>query len=229
MNKILYAFKPFEWLYVFISLTTFLVFGIISYKSSIDILIIISVLMGFLASCLNIKTKRIAFVFYFIYAFIYGIVSLILNNYGEGVLNIVYALPLYLYTIYKLYFKKNKETITKINHLKVRMYILCVFIIIIVTIGYGFILKALKSNYPFLNALATSTCIIASFLASKRYLDQWVFYMLYALSLIVLWLLNYLNYQSSGILYLILNIFYMFNNIYGFLLYFKLLKHQQNN
>ena len=99
-------FSLLEWVMILCCLITFITLGVI-YKSSI--FEIVSVIFGLFAVTLNMKRKKYAFAVYSLYVLIYGIVSIVQKQYGEGILNLVYNLPVYLYTLYKYYFSKNKN------------------------------------------------------------------------------------------------------------------------
>lgn len=215
MKKIWY-FNVIEFIYLIISLLIIIIF---SFVFRAHFLSLVATIMGIFAAMINIKTKRLAFIFYAMYALIYGLSAFNNKLYGEGILNIIFCLPLYLFTTYKLYFRTNKnmEKNMDIKTLSIKSLIVIIILIPVVTILYGYILSILKSNLPYLNALATAFALISSFLASKIIKEQWFFWSLYDLVLIVIWLITFLNYGTSGIIYLILNIIYIGINIIGFL------------
>ncbi len=225
MKKISTFFKPFEWIYLLGSFACIIVFAILYHNSVFDI---IATLCGILAASINLKARRCAFIFYAVYVSIYGITSFFNHIYGEAILNIFYCLPLYLFTIYNLYLNKNKEHSASlyINKLPIKGYIMILIIIPIITIGYGFLLKYLNSTLPFANALATAVALISSFLASKAYKEQWIFWCLYSLVLIFIWLSVFIEKGSNGLVYFILNIIYVGINIYGLIIWQKKYKLQ---
>ena len=141
---------------------------------------------------------------------------------------------MYLYTIYNYYIKdkrsdKNIESSQKdfkINKINKYMIIGIILFIPIITGLYGFILSLLKSNYPYLNALATSLALVSVFLATKGILEQWYFWIFYSIILIVIWVLNYINSGSSGLLYIALNIIYVIVNTYFLIKWYIIYKKQ---
>lgn len=194
----------------------------IIYKSNIFELI--STILGLIAVALNTKKETKCFFVYIFYVSIYGIISLINKQYGEGILNLCYNLPLYLITIYNLFIKKEKsknkdENIKNINK---KGWIIILILVPIVTVVYGLILSLLKSNDPYFNSLATSLSIIAVFLASRLYKQQWLFWILYSAVLTYIWFNNFAQNSQTGILYLALNIIYIILNIKGYISWHKL-------
>ncbi len=213
MKKEILSLKVYEWLYlifwcIFISILSFL--------NSSSIYALFSSLFGIIAVVLNIKNNRYAFIFYALYAISYGIIAFINNNYGEAILNILYNMPLYLYTIYKLFIKtNNSDKENKIKSLTIRGFIIIAMVIPLVTVIYGLILSNVKnSNLPFINALATGFAITSSFLASNRYKEQWYFWIGYSIVLIYIW-----SHSSGERVYLYLNAFYIISNLIGLYLW----------
>lgn len=229
MKKFLELFKVYEWIFVALAFILLIVLGIV-YKA--NVFEIISVLLGLLACTINGKRKKYAFVFYVFYVTIYGIVSFINKQYGEFALNICINLPLYLFTLYKFYLKKNRNsgsTEFTINKISKTMIIVIVIFIPAVTGLYGFLLSLIEgSKLPYLNALATSVALIATFLATKQILEQWIFWILYSVVLTILWTLNYMETQSGGFLYIVLNAIYILVNIYYLIDWIKIKKVQNN-
>lgn len=237
MKRLLKIFNLYELIFITISLLLLISLGIynlIFNFSVLNIFELISVILGLLAATLNGKRKKYAFFFYSVYVTIYGIISFISKQYGEGVLNIAINLPMYLYTIYNYYIKdkrsdKNIESSQKdfkINKINKYMIIGIILFIPIITGLYGFILSLLKSNYPYLNALATSLALVSVFLATKGILEQWYFWIFYSIILIVIWVLNYINSGSSGLLYIALNIIYVIVNTYFLIKWYIIYKKQ---
>lgn len=237
MKRLLKIFNLYELIFITISLLLLIglgIYNLIFNFSVLNIFELISVILGLLAATLNGKRKKYAFFFYSVYVTIYGIISFISKQYGEGVLNIAINLPMYLYTIYNYYIKdkrsdKNIESSQndfKINKINKYMIIGIILFIPIITGLYGFILSLLKSNYPYLNALATSLALVSVFLATKGILEQWYFWIFYSIILIVIWVLNYINSGSSGLLYIALNIIYVIVNTYFLIKWYIIYKKQ---
>ena len=237
MKRLLKIFNLYELIFITISLLLLIglgIYNLIFNFSVLNIFELISVILGLLAATLNGKRKKYAFFFYSVYVTIYGIISFISKQYGEGVLNIAINLPMYLYTIYNYYIKdkrsdKNIESSQKdfkINKINKYMIIGIILFIPIITGLYGFILSLLKSNYPYLNALATSLALVSVFLATKGILEQWYFWIFYSIILIVIWVLNYINCGSSGLLYIALNIIYVIVNTYFLIKWYIIYKKQ---
>ena len=216
MKKIVSVFRVYEWLYLFSCFSFVIVFGVVYSGKPIEI---ISTCFGLIAAMLNMKMRKECFFFYAVYAALYGIMAFSNKQIGEGILNLCYNLPLYLFTIFNLYFsssKKRKEESFRIRILSFRGWVIASAIVLFGTIVYGYLLKALGSSLPFMNALATCVSVIASFLAARTTREQWFFWLGYSGVLIYIWCWNFLATGSSGLVYLILNICYIGINSYGY-------------
>ena len=60
-------------------------------------------------------------------------------------------------------------------------------------------------------------------MASKRYKEQWIFWIGYSIVLIYLWMFN-----DGEQAYLYLNIFYTITNVIGLILWYKKYKYEKN-
>lgn len=227
-KKFINIFKYYEWIFVIASLITLITLGIV-YKSGA--LELISVILGLLSATLNGKRKKYAFFFYTVYVILYGAVSFIEKQYGEGVLNLCINLPIYLFTLYKFYIRDRKKENTgefNITSIKKIEIILIIIFVPLVCGLYGYILSLFNSKLPYLNALATAFAVVACYLASKTSLYQWIFWNLYSVVLTVIWAINFTSNGSNGLLYLALNIIYFIINIYCLIIWINIKKEKNN-
>lgn len=225
MKKILSYLKWYEYLFLLSSITIVIIMSIIFKISPLET---ISTCFGLFASFLNSKSNKNCFFFYVIYVALYGIVAFNAKQYGEGIINLFYNVPLYLFTLYKLFLCK-KIKITKEFIFKRRYYIYSILVLILITIIYGLILDNLfHSSLPYLNALATGFAILSSFFASKRVIEQWGYWICYSIVLLIIWFINF-NNSNAGITYLFLNFFFIAIDIYGIITWSKERKFKNEN
>lgn len=115
--------------------------------------------------------------------------------------------------------KEEKTSTFKIKRMNKIELIVIIILIPLFTLGYGYILKLIESDYPFINALATSLCLISVYFTSRGILEQWIFWDLYSIVLVVLWSIKYSESQSmggnAGLLLMIINIIYVILNTYA--------------
>ena len=220
MKKVVKILKPLEWIFYFISLAILLFCGIYFKSNAFDI---IASVISLCAVFLNLNNKKYCFFFYAIYVLIYGIISFINKQYGEGVINLVYNLPLYLFTIYGFYLSKKKKQESSefvIKSITKKQLIVMIVLIPIITVLYGLLLNHLGSASPYLNSLATAFALSASFLASRTIKEQWIAWIIYSLILFVLWLITFIS-NGNGLMFVILNALYILINTYGLIVWIR--------
>ena len=84
----------------------------------------------------------------------------------------------------------------------------------------------MNSNYPYVNALATSFALVAVFLTSLGVTWQWLFWTFYSSTNAVLWSLNFVN-SNQGLLYIVLSCIYVTINTYSLITWIKEKKIQE--
>jgi nicotinamide mononucleotide transporter len=57
----------------------------------------------------------------------------------------------------------------------------------IATIVYGFILKSMRGTLPFIDAMSTVFSIFAQILCVKRYMEQWVIWVVVDIVTVIMW------------------------------------------
>lgn len=226
MQKVFKNWRWFEITFLFVSVLTLLVSALIcgqsepingfpSFMKSIYVSLIAAV-FGIFGSTLNYKRSANCFIFYIISGLIYAYVSFAKGNYGETILNVFYLFPSYLISFIGHLKSKNhekKEVTFENRHVTSKELIVMFCGLIVITVSYGFILKAIHSNYPFLNSLATAVAICCIYMASRHILEQWYSWTIYGIVLFVLWLLTSLT-SVTGIPFLLQNVINTVLNVY---------------
>lgn len=214
--------KIIEWVILILPPLFLFSLGVILHTGWLEI---IASTIGVLSCILNTKRNNICFFFYVVYAVIYGISALLNKQYGEMSLFFGLNLPLYIITIYKLYFKKktgkNDMDANYIYSMNKVELILVICIIPVATVGYGFLLKYLDSRLPFLNACCTSVCAFATYFGSKKKKEQWLFWICYSIMSSYIWIYNYVVFHESGLIYLILCVICLALNIRGVISWYQ--------
>lgn len=182
---------------------------------------------GIISAIINSKGYKWGIILYAIYVIWYGFYCIFGQQYGLAIINLLFALPIYLGSLYKTYVKKNddKELIIKVSPFK--HYINCAVIMIPFVFGFSYVLEYMGSKMCFLNALASTFCIISSYLASKYHLEQWIFWFGYSGISMTIWLLNLDSTNLSSLIYLIMCFVYIIINIGGSITWIKLYKKQK--
>jgi nicotinamide mononucleotide transporter len=191
----------------------------------------ISILMGvfgIIASMFNLKKKSICFFFFFASSTFYMIICYINHLYGDAVMNTVYFVPLYGITIIKLFTqKKEDKSEFTIGHVTKKAIFVFIGITIAVSFGYGYLLKLMKSDYPFINAFGITLAMAGCYFSSRHWMENWVFWILYNVILIGLWVLKFQNGSSDAIPVIIADFIYIAINLYGWMVWLKLEKEER--
>ncbi len=134
----------------------------------------LSAITGIAYVVCNGKGKLMAYFFGVANAVLYSIVSFKAHFYGEVMLNALYYLPMQFYGFYT--WSKNMDGEThevKKRKLTAKGRIQLVSAITVITVGYGFLLKYIGGDLPFVDSLSTVVSVFAMIMAIKMYMEQW--------------------------------------------------------
>jgi len=140
------------------------------------------------------KGKRSSFIFGFINIIFYALISFEAKYYGEVMLNLLYYLPTNFigwFAWTKYLNNENGEVIKQRLSFGKSCFVYLVTIIAI--IGYGFILKKLGGNLPYMDSMSTVVSIVAQILLIKRLMEQWVLWIAVDIVTIIMWAVNFAN------------------------------------
>ena len=169
--------------------------------------------------------------------YIWGLVNVILyayaaftwKLYGDFMLNAFYFLPMqfvgwYIWT--KPNYKAGVDTV-KTKFLSWKMRGVWTLISIAATVGYGFVLKSLGGNTPFLDAMSTVGSVIAMILMAKMFMEQWAIWIIVDIVTVMMWInicFNEGGMFNLGIL--VMWVSWLINAVYGFFNWIKMNKEE---
>jgi len=158
-----------------------------------------------LTSSLNLvlgaKGKVAGLYFAIINSALYAINCMGIPLYGEVMYNLIYSIPVSAIAIFT--WKKN---MTK------------------GVLGYMQILKWMGGNLPFMDSLTTVVSVVASFLYLLRFSEQWAMWAIVNALSIVMWIMVFMQGDSSALLIIIMKTINFINSTYGFLNWRKIAK-----
>ncbi len=208
------------WLFIF----TFIIIGLSIYWKDSGIGILAS-LTGIWCVVLIAKGKIANYYFGIINVLAYAYVAFNQQYYGEVMLNMFYFFPMQFIGIY-LWKKKRlsaKKDEVKVVYMTNKQRILWSVITVAATILYGFILKKLGGNLPFIDSSSTVMSVIAMILMVFVFVEQWVLWILVDIVSIIMWVAVMMN-GGSDVAVLVMWIAYLVNAIYGLYNWIKLEK-----
>ena len=220
--RILKFFNIFEWCLLLFSYIIIIVFFFV-FKNN-NYLNLIGAIIGVSATLFAGKGSPIGQVLIIIFSVIYAIVSYSNKLYGEM---ITYLGMTALIAIFALisWIRNSDNGQVRIYKLKIIEWIIILIISLVVTVGFYFILKVLKTN----NLIISTISVFTSFLASVLTLKRSKFYALgYASNdciCVILWIIACFDDIENVSIVTCFGAF-LLNDIYGFINWNKLEKIQ---
>lgn len=216
MNKRL-KLTPFEICLITVSLLVAFVSFLFAQEKSY--LSLIGTLFGIITCFAYSKVWVIAPMVGCVNNILYIILSFTQRFYGEAIIYLFLQMPIVIYQIVDYLKNKNKDdqTVVNVNKVGKKEYLLMIPVILVLTVGFYFLLKALNTNELIISTFSLVTSLIASYLMLRRSPYYAIGYLLNDVVLIVLWSMTI---ASSGLTYLptlIGFVVFMANDIYGFI------------
>lgn len=225
MNRIKKYFSDWDlyeqiWLFLF---TLIIIFLSVYWKDSL--VGVFASLTGIWCVVLVAKGKIINYYFGMVNVLAYAYIAYHQHYYGEVMLNIFYFFPMQFVGIY-LWKKKTRSTqknAVKVVYMTHKQRLFWSFITITATLIYGFVLKKLGGNLPFVDASSTVMSVIAMILMVFVFVEQWVLWILVDLVTIIMWWCVMIK-GGNDIAVLVMWIAFLVNAVYGLYNWIKLEK-----
>lgn len=181
------------------------------------VFMLIMTLTSSLNLVLGAKGKIAGLYFAIINSALYAINCLRIPLYGEVMYNLLYSIPVSAIAIYT--WKKNvsKDGDVKFRTMTSRTIITTAFITIFGVLGYMQLLKWMGGNLPFMDSLTTVVSVVASFLYLLRYSEQWAMWAIVNALSIIMWVMVFMQGDSSAVLIIIMKTINFINSTYGFI------------
>ena len=225
MKKMLSYFNKFELILWFSGIIT-AILSFIVFKNT-DYLNLINTLIGLTALLFLAKANPVGQILSIVFALIYGIISLSYNYYGEVITYVCMTGPIAVITLISWLKNLNGSKMeVKVKELKYTEYIFLFLLATVVTIIFYFILKAFDTPNLFFSTLSIFTSFTASYLTLRRSRFYAICYLANDIILIILWILASFS-STEYISVVICFIFFLINDLYGFINWTKLLKTQK--
>lgn len=182
-----------KWEILWIAIATAVVLGVSIYWKDTAIGIF-AALTGIWCVILTGKGKLSSFWFGTINTVLYAIVAWKARYWGEVMLNLIYYVPMNFVGMYMWSKNINEETEEVIKkRLSFKGSIIAYFCVAAGTVGYGFILKLIDGTLPFIDAMSTVFSIFAQILCVKRYMEQWVLWVIVDVVTVIMWVYAFIN------------------------------------
>lgn len=212
------GWKPWEVLWIIISTVTILSLSIYLNESMIGIIMAIT---GVICVVLTGKGKLSSYVFGMVNTVLYAYVAYGAKYYGDAMLNILYYAPMNVvgWVMWNKHISVETKEVEK-KRLK-GTGIVSVFIGSAIGIFlYGLILKRMGGSLPFVDALTTVFSVVAQILCVKRYMEQWILWIIIDVVSVYMWAVAFIN-GGESIATLIMWSIYLLNAIFMFVKWYR--------
>lgn len=187
----------------------------------------IASLIGACALIFCAKGNPFGQVLIIIFGTLYAIISYTFKYYGEMITYLGMTLPmaiLSLVTWLKNPYKGKKSQV-KINKISVKEFFFIILLALVVTVIFYFVLKYLGTSNLLISTVSITTSFIAAFLTMRRSPFFALAYAINDIVLIVMWIMAAtvdISYLSVIICFSV----FLFNDLYGFINWQRMKKHQ---
>ncbi|MCQ2751923.1 MAG: nicotinamide riboside transporter PnuC [Coriobacteriales bacterium] len=161
----------------------------ISIWSQDTILGIANAITGIAFVLLNGKGKRLCYIFGFVNSIIYAIIALNAQLYGDGLLYIIYYMPVYIIGlfIWNKNIDKAKDFTVKKRKLSTKMRLVVLGIIIAGCAIFAIILTYMQDSQPILDSTTTFVSLVAMIIEVGRYCEQWPLWLIVNTAEVIMW------------------------------------------
>lgn len=213
-------FLKFEWIF---GAAAVLLLGICGIYFGSGVHVTVCACLGILGSVLNGKGRKECYFLLLLSSLMYATTALSSKLYGEAILHFALVSPLFLYSILRWYRPHSREQKKDVFALKPKTILLLGALMLVLAVGYGFLLRRMGSNLPFLNAASTMAALAANYLSARRMKEQWYAQLVSNAVLITVWCLTSLG-DPAGMPFMLQNILFVISNLRGAVLWNQMSK-----
>lgn len=222
--KELNTLSPFDW---FLIAGVIAVSSIYSYLEGVaDFTGMAAAISGVICVVLVAKGNILNYIFGIVNVSLYAYISFKAALYGDSALNALYYLPMQFigwYSWMKGRGARGGVTILAKRMTKVeRVILLAISTIALLIIAY--LLDLAGDPQPLKDSATTVLSVIAMFLMVRRYMEQWVLWVVVNIISVIMWSVALSRGESHSALMVIMWLFYLANSINGWYTWLKLSK-----
>ncbi len=157
---------------------------------------------------------------------LYAIVAWKAKYYGDVMLNLLYYLPTNIlgWVVWKKHIDKESNAVYK-RRMTIKQDFLLLVISAVGVWGYGFVLRRLGGNLPFVDSMSTVLSVIAQILMIKRFMEQWIIWIVVDVVSVIMWVVALFS-EGASIAVLLMWSVYLLNAIIMFVKWLKESKNQ---
>lgn len=184
---------------------------------------------GVLCVVLAAKGNIWTYVFGMYNTFGYAYIAFNNNLFGEMGLNLFFFAPMNIVG-FIMWRKFLDGKIVKMRQMSNKYRIITGIICVISTFILGFLLSLIpKQNTPYIDATTNVLSVIATFLMTLRYKEQWLLYIVLNIFTIILWSYRVIVEAQDSLMMIVMWSAYLVNSVYGYYNWSKGVKNNEIN
>lgn len=208
------GWKPLEVFWLVFATAAILILSLLTGDTPMGI---IAALTGVWCVILTGKGKVANFLFGIVNVLLYAILSWQMKYYGEVMLNLLYYLPCSVLGLFVWSHHTSDQTgdVAK-QKMSLRASLITYPLVAAAVVAYGFILRAMGGEMPFVDSLSTVLSVAAQILCLKRFAEQWILWIIVDAVTVVLWAVPVLQ-TGESVAMLLMWFVYLINAILMYL------------
>lgn len=209
-----------KWEVVWLIFANVAIFAISIYLGDTAIGILASV-TGVACVILCGKGKLSTYIFGIVNTILYALVAWEAKYYGDVLLNLLYYFPTNIigWFVWKKNMDSDSNEVYK-QKMSVKMEIVVGLLSVIGIFGLSFVLNLMGGSLPLVDSMTTVLSIVAQILMIKRYMEQWIIWIIVDTISVAMWIVAFFN-GGGSIAVLIMWIVFLANGIIMFVKWYK--------
>lgn len=225
--KKLNTLKPFDWLLILGVISANIIYSVL--ENDFDVVGSLAGITGVVCVVLVAKGNIINYFFGLVNVALYAYVSFKAQLYGDAALNALYYLPMQFVGWYS--WINRRESVDSVTVEARRMSLmqrvwLGLFTVSTVSLT-AWVLYLFRDPQPVKDAATTILSVIAMFLMVRRFMEQWVLWVVTNIISVVMWVVALANGEAHSALMIIMWVFYLANSLNGWVTWAKLSRSRQ--
>lgn len=216
-----------KWEIFWILFANFVILAVSVYLNDTAVGIIAS-MTGVTCVILTGMGKISNYIFGTINVLLYAYVAWNAKYYGDVMLNLLYYFPTNIigwFVWKKNIDEENKEVYKRKMSLKQEIFVGILSVVGI--FAYGFILRLLGGNLPIVDSMSTVLSVVAQILLIKRYMEQWIIWIVVDIVSVIMWIAAFFNGGESVAVLMMWSV-YLANAVIMFVKWFRDVKLKNN-
>jgi len=190
-----------------------------------SLLQIIAAICGVIYVFSTVMENKYGQLFGVINSALYGYIMFSNAVYGTAIYDIVYCVPMQIYTFFTWGKNKDGKNRTQISKLDARQRILLTFLMLSIISVYCFIATNLKVQFALVDGISIILGIAGLYMTSRKKIEQWYTFIISNIAMLGLWGIKCLE-DIANMPMLVMWCIYLINNCYGLYSWNKKLKKQ---